>query len=392
VLKCDTRKGDRSIVIVVAYIEARKRKDGSTTHYVRWVDPGTKATLTQKMDSEESAKFLLTVLRAHGNNVDAALANAIDHFSGVYTVSRMIEDHIGLLTSANGYTIRRYKGNLKCHIAETLGQMDAAEVEYRDIVAWIKSMQAKGLTSKTIANVHGLISAAFNSMVREKRRSDNPCKGVSLPKSEATEETATFLTPEEWAVVEAELSEPYKSFFTFLIHTGLRFSEASALEARDFQTSGSGQHVVNIVRAWTKDEDNVSYIGPTKTRQSKRSIGLTASGFARVRPLIVAAAKSGGPVFLNTTGSHIDHRRAWGVWDRAIMKAQTKGLAKRPRIHDLRHSNASWLLHAGLDIYKLQKHLGHRSITTTLDRYSHLLPEGLRDTTAAMDRAFGTRS
>ena len=47
----------------------------------------------------------------------------------------MIEDHIGLLTSANGYTIRRYKGNLKCHIAETLGQMDAAEVEYRDIVA-----------------------------------------------------------------------------------------------------------------------------------------------------------------------------------------------------------------------------------------------------------------
>ncbi|WP_370278941.1 tyrosine-type recombinase/integrase [Pseudarthrobacter sp. NamB4] len=74
------------------------------------------------------------------------------------------------------------------------------------------------------------------------------------------------------------------------------------------------------------------------------------------------------------------------------MKAQTKGLAKRPRIHDLRHTNASWLLHAGLNIYMLQKHLGHKSITTTLDRYSHLLPEGLHDTTAAMNRAFGSRA
>jgi hypothetical protein len=77
------------------------------------------------LDSEESAKFLLTVLWAHGNNVDAALANAIDHFNGRYTVSRMIEDHIGLLRSANGYTVRRYKGNLKCHIQNTLGQLDA---------------------------------------------------------------------------------------------------------------------------------------------------------------------------------------------------------------------------------------------------------------------------
>ena len=346
--------------------------------------------MTQKMDSEENAKFLLTVLNAHGNNVEEALNSAKDFYGGVYTVSRMIEDHISLLTSANGYTIRRYKGNLKCHIAENLGAMDAMQVEYRDIVAWIKNMQTKHLSSKTIANVHGLISAAFNSMVRDKRRPDNPCKGVSLPKSAATEESATFLTHAEWDLVEKQLSEPYKAFFTFLIHTGLRFSEASALEARDFHTTPSGQHVVNIARAWTKDEDNISYIGPTKTKQSKRSIALTTTDFSLVRPLVLAAAKSSSSVFLNTTGTHIDHRRAWGVWDRAVMKAQAAGLTKRPRIHDLRHSNASWLLHAGLDIYKLQKHLGHRSITTTLDRYSHLLPEGLRDTTAAMDRAFST--
>lgn len=127
-------------------------------------------------------------------------------------------------------------------------------------------------------------------------------------------------------------------------------------------------------QSWTRDEENVAYSRPPKTKQSKRSVALTAASGTSVRPLVSAAAKTGGFVFLNTAGTHIDHRRAWGVWDLAAMKAQAKGLAKRPRIADLRHANASWLLHAGLDIYLLQKHLGHPSITIALDRYSHLLP------------------
>jgi integrase len=154
---------------------------------------------------------------------------------------------------------------LRCHIADGLGTMDATKVEYRDVVAWVKSMQAKGLAPKTIKNVHGLMSASFNTMVSEKQRADNPCEGISLPKSSATEETATFLTPDEWQRVQAELTEPYKSFFTFLVYTGLRYSEATALEERDFQTRPKGQHIVKVVRAWTRDEDNVPVIGPPKT-------------------------------------------------------------------------------------------------------------------------------
>jgi len=106
----------------------------------------------------------------------------------------MIENHISLLT-VGGYTIRRYRGMLRGHIADGLGTLDATKVEYRDIVAWVKNMQAKGLEPKTIKNVHALISASFSIMVREKQRPDNPCKGVSLPKSSATEETGHLPYP-----------------------------------------------------------------------------------------------------------------------------------------------------------------------------------------------------
>lgn len=132
----------------------------------------------------------------------SALDSAKDYFQGRYTGVRMIEDHIGLLTDANGYTAGAARATSNVMLLPLWASWTPLRWN-RDIVAWIKGVQAKGLLSKTIANVHGLISAAFNSLVREKPRADNPCKGVALPKSEAKEETATFLTAEEWARVEA---------------------------------------------------------------------------------------------------------------------------------------------------------------------------------------------
>jgi len=47
-------------------------------------------------------------------------------------------------------------------------------------------------------------------------------------------------------------------------------------------------------------------------------------------------------------------------------------LGKFPRIHDLRHSHASWLLEDGNGIDVVQRRLGHEKITTTVDTYGHI--------------------
>ena len=47
----------------------------------------------------------------------------------------------------------------------------------------------------------------------------------------------------------------------------------------------------------------------------------------------------------------------------------------RPRIHDLRHTHVSWLIAQGVQLPAISRRLGHESITTTIDRYGHLLPE-----------------
>jgi integrase len=60
------------------------------------------------------------------------------------------------------------------------------------------------------------------------------------------------------------------------------------------------------------------------------------------------------------------------VWVPALLRAKEAGLTKKPRVHDLRHTNASWLIQAGVPLTVVQRHLGHESIQTTSDGYGHL--------------------
>ena len=45
------------------------------------------------------------------------------------------------------------------------------------------------------------------------------------------------------------------------------------------------------------------------------------------------------------------------------------------RLHDLRHSHASYLIHRGIPIIAISQRLGHEKIETTLQTYAHLYPQ-----------------
>jgi len=71
------------------------------------------------------------------------------------------------------------------------------------------------------------------------------------------------------------------------------------------------------------------------------------------------------------------------VWRPALIRAELQGL----RIHDLRHTHTAWLIAAGRPLPSIQWRLGHRSITTTIDRYGHLLPDVDTGDLVALDAA-----
>jgi integrase len=230
---------------------------------------------------------------------------------------------------------------------------------------------------KTIHNKHGLLSAIMQSAVDAETslRASNPCTKTRLPRLDSTEdeEEMVFLEREEWAWIHECLRDDAKDLAETMAETGFRWGEATALQPRDLRHR-NGRPAIRVQRAWKKDEDGKSVLGAPKTRKSRRTVVITHKLDQMLRERARGLNKD-DLLFTGPEGGKWDpgtFRRL--RWVPALeLAAQKYGLLKRPRIHDLRHSHASWLIAAKVPLPAIQGRLGHESITTTVDRYGHLL-------------------
>lgn len=186
----------------------------------------------------------------------------------------------------------------------------------------------------------------------------------------------TFLTHDEYRSLKTFFTKRWHPFLDFLVASGCRFSEATALTPADVDVVNG---TVQISKAWKKTPDGYE-LGRPKTRRSVRTINVPTAVLEELDP-------SQDWLFTNSAGGPI-RLYSWraNVWVPSLAKARPKDsenpekvlLEKRPRIHDLRHTNASWLIQAGVPLTVVQRHLGHESIQTTSDRYGHLDREASR--------------
>ncbi|GAA0199499.1 site-specific integrase [Glutamicibacter creatinolyticus] len=372
----------------MAWIEKRKRKDGGTTFYVIWREPGSteKSKLTIR-DDEESAKMNVRLLEANNNSYEAARRAMENASIGGQTVREYIEKHIGLLTRAGEDQLKRYERAIRNHFSGDLGKTPLAAARQEDVIRWIRYMQGKGLSPKTIANHHGLLSAAMKRAHDTGVIALNPCAGVQLPEDNRVEESMRFMTVDESLRVVLAHPERYQPLVAFLRGTGARFGEATALRGKDFSLDAK-QPSVRIEKAWKRGKDNRFYIGPPKTKKSRRTVSLPPSLVEFIRPNVEQAGDH-GLVFVTSYGGAIRHSTFFEFWKGALDKLGYPA-GERPRIHDMRHTHASIMLSAGLDMYVLSRRLGHESIQTTVDRYSHLLPDAQFEAAKVAENALGS--
>lgn len=144
----------------------------------------------------------------------------------------------------------------------------------------------------------------------------------------------------------------------FLFFTGLRIGEARALKIEDF--NGIDVTINKSVRSYKEG------LKPLKTHASKRTIQIDDTTKALIEPLLQQEGEFvfGGiePIGMSTV------QRAWE-------KAQAKSKSKKIKIHDLRHSHASYLINNDVNIVAVSRRLGHSDVETTLRTYTHLLEE-----------------
>ncbi|WNT44931.1 tyrosine integrase [Arthrobacter phage AbbyDaisy] len=364
----------------MASIRERPKADGSTAYAVLWRDSDTGKQTSYNLKSKDEAQRFKRLIEANGNSLNAVERILEKVVIGGPTVAENMARHVEMLTRAGPDQIKRYTNAITNHFNGRLGNLPVAAVEHEDVVLWVKHMQGKTykgkpFSAKTIANHHGLLSASMETAVRLRLRGDNPCKGVQLPRDESIREKMHFMTAaESLAVVQAH-PKRYQPLMAFLRGTGARFGEATALLGRDFQLDVP-QPTVRIEKAWKRDKNDRFYVGPPKTKKSRRSISLPPSLVKTLRPLVEASGPD-GLVFTTSYGGPIRHSTFYEFWDDALISLgyPPAGKGDRPRIHDMRHTHASLMLGGGMSPFELSRRLGHESISTTIDRYSHLVPD-----------------
>ncbi|MFC0455436.1 tyrosine-type recombinase/integrase [Arthrobacter liuii] len=370
----------------MASISTRTKKDGSKSYMVRWRDKKSKTAQGLTVATLAEAETLKRLLDANGQSFEIAQHAILTNEKRPPTVAEVIQEHIDLLIRPSSGTIKTYQTMLDLHIRPVIGHVPVDKVDYRVIAHWVKSMMAKEKAPKTIHNIHGLISASMNTAEMLGYITRNPCRGVQLPNIEKAEDEAMFLTHAEYRLIMEGMEERYKAFTDFLVMTGTRFGEATALTVADVDLL-SKPPTARINKAWKRDGQNKFYVGATKTGAGKRTIGLNPALVELLIPL-VASRPGKELVFTTPKGGRIVHKLFWAdYWVPAVRTAQAIGLTKNPRIHDLRHTHASWLIQDGVPLFTISRRLGHASTKTTEQVYGHLMPEALQVGADATERS-----
>ena len=378
----------------MASIETRRNAAGAVTSYrVVWRDGGGRRS--QALPTLEQAQQWKAVLEAAGHDTVRATEALLSRGTTTPPLTEVAAQHLDTLTAVQPYTRRKYEGYLRLHLAE-LAPRPVATITEADVAAWIRRMQEKGSSPKTIRNSHSFLSAVMATAVRRGWREDSPCNSRMLPRDDHTRDRATFLTLAQFAAIEEHLPPEERPLFRFMLETGLRLSEATALYPEDVDLDGPVP-LARVNRAWKQGSHGGEggwFLGPPKSRRSRRTVSLAPTTVDGVRPL-VEAAEPGTLVFVTGHGhGHTPkHRTREKKWRRAIARAHAAGTLPttcRPRIHDLRHSHASLMLAAGMPLHELSARLGHASITTTVDVYGHLVPDAHARGAALAANVFGS--
>lgn len=234
----------------------------------------------------------------------------------------------------------------------------------------------KGLSPARVVQAHQVVHQVLAYAVRAKYVAVNAADNIELPRRDAAEKVA--LSHEQVRLL-AEGSDDIATMVRTLAYTGVRFGECVALRVGDVDTE---RRRLLVARSITGVRGRGRLEGPTKTHQVRSVPILTASLVAELKQVV----KDRDPaefLFPGPDGNAMTVGWFRVRFDKACATAGLTGITP----HTLRHTAGSLALASGASVVTVQKLLGHRNATTTMNVYAHQLPDDFDNLAAAMDAA-----
>jgi integrase len=259
-------------------------------------------------------------------------------------------------------TMREYSSLVRLYIRPSLGLKRVAAVDADDITKLHREVSER---SKYQANrVAGVLSRMFVLATRWTMRPDNPASRIE---HNPEVKRKRYLKPDELARLTDALArhedQDVANVFRLLLLTGARSGEVMGARWDQFDLSHR--------QTWTK-------LASSTKQQRDHEVPLGGQALDLLRSMRKAAPE--GEEYLFPGGSKGGHRsqlkRAWNAICKRAGIPRTGPNALR--IHDLRHSYASFMVSAGFSLPVVGAMLGHSQPMTTA-RYAHLMDNPLRE-------------
>ena len=316
----------------------RKRKDG------RW-----EGRYTVGHDPETGKAIIKNVLGKTQTEVKEKLKKAIEENVGIdygraktYTVGSWLEVWMENYAKVKlrPSTFKTSQGFLKNHIKPQIGGVPLADLTSLDLQRFYKHLldggrvdrieakkKPKGLSAKTVRNIHQIISSALKLAVEQRLIAHNPADGCALPKAERKEMQTLPVEQLTSFLREAKDSGVFALYYIDLT-TGLRRGELLGLKWSDIDLEKGD---LRVQRQIGRIDGKIIEM-PLKTKNAYRTLPLSADA---IDVLMQQRRKTGNSewVFPSPTGGPMSPDSVLHMLHRVLKRA---GLPK-VRFHDLRH-------------------------------------------------------
>lgn len=275
-------------------------------------------------------------------------------------------------------TMISYETQNRVHILPALGEIKLTALRTPVVQRLYNQILAKGLSPKTIKNIHGCLHRALDIAVRVGYLTKNPTSACILPTVRQAE-MQPLDTPDLKKLLEALRGEEYEAIITTALFTGMRSGELLGLtwDCIDF-SNGIIRVTKQLLQPRRKGRPfayGTPKNGKGRTLTPAPFVMSVLSEHKKAQDLqreaVGPAWDDGGfpnLVFTHPDESHLSQPTVW----KALQKILKKAGLERHRFHDLRHTYVVNAFRAGDDVKTVQQNAGHYSAAFTLDRYAHV--------------------
>lgn len=339
-----------------------KEENGTWRARFYYIDHTGKRRETQKRGfkkKSEAQEYEREFLRKAQYNVDMTFESLVVLY---------FED---LSTRLKENTLETKKYLMELKIAPFFNKLKLSEITPNTIRAWQRKIlqytnekTGKKYSQTYIKTMNNQLVAIFNYAVRFYNLKENPChKAGSIGKKNADEMNIWSIEEFKKFISSEKLINPIaKTGFQILFWTGLRIGELLALTREDIDLE---KKTLRVNKSYQRLKGR-DIITTPKTPRSNR---------------IIEISDNLANVLENYFEKLYDLKKKDRIFPctKYLFEHEIKRIAKAEnmesiRLHDLRHSHASLLIHLGVNPVLISKRLGHEKVETTLNTYSHIYP------------------